>query len=240
MIYSIWDNGPIAPDVYRMRLIGPTETILSPGQFLHLQVPGYYLRRPISICDWTRDTIDIVYKLVGGGTRELARLGRGDKLDALGPLGNGFSIADAGEKPLLIGGGVGVPPLVGLARRLLLAGKTPTALLGFNTEKEILLTRDFEAMGVKIVLTTADGSRGVRGFVTDALNGLSYDSFCACGPEMMLRAVCAACETSGQVSLESRMACGIGACMGCTIQTRSGARRVCKDGPVFSKEEMIW
>lgn len=237
--YTIAENAPIASGVYRLKLEGDTSAITAPGQFLDLHLPGFFLRRPISICDWDERSVTLLYKVVGGGTDWLSRCTPGQTLDALSGLGNGFDVAACGETTLLIGGGIGVPPMYGLARRLLAAGKTPNAILGFNTAQERFYEEEFRALGVQTVVTTADGSYGVRGFVTDALPEV-YDTFCACGPLPMLRALCRAADKPGFLSLEARMGCGFGACMGCSIPTASGPRRVCKEGPVFRKEEIVW
>ena len=239
MQYRIIENAPIAPGVYRMKLSGDTSMVKAPGQFAQIQIPGFYLRRPISLCDWDETGMTLIYKTVGRGTDALSRMQPGETIDALNGLGNGYDVNACGDHPLVIGGGVGIPPLFGLAKALLAKGLRPAVILGFNRRKEIFLLDDFRALGLSPVITTVDGSAGVRGFVTDALPA-SYDSFFACGPLPMLKAVCNACDTPGQLSLEERMACGFGACMGCTIQTAIGPRRVCKDGPVFRKEELPW
>lgn len=240
MILTILENGPIAKDVWRMRLTRPAGEKGLPGRFLHIRVPGKYLRRPISIA-WTgEDSWDIVYKTVGEGTRRMTALPKGARVDALGPLGNGFDPAKAGGAPLLLGGGVGVPPLLDLCRALLEKGVRPQAAFGFNTAADAILLADFRALGIEPLIATMDGSLGIRGFVTDAAKALSFDSFFACGPEPMLRSALRSFPQSGYLSLETRMACGIGACLGCTIETNEGPKRVCKDGPVFAREELRW
>ena len=239
MQYQIIENAQIAPGVYRLRLAGDTSMVKAPGQFCQVQIPGFYLRRPISLCDWDENGMTLIYKAVGQGTDALSRRTPGETLDILNGLGNGYDVNACGAHPLVIGGGVGIPPLYGLTKALLAAGKQPAVILGFNREKEIFLREEFEALGVPVILTTADGGAGIKGFVTDALPE-AYDCFCACGPLPMLKAVCRTCGTPGQLSLEERMACGFGACMGCTIQTSGGPRRVCKDGPVFRKEDLPW
>ena len=240
MQYQIIENAQIAPKVYLLDLAGDTSMVKRPGQFCQVQIPGFYLRRPISICDWDENGMTLIYKAVGEGTEALSRLETGTVLDALNGLGNGYDVNACGDAPLVIGGGVGVPPLYGLTKALLRAGKAPKVVLGFNTFEEVFLLDEFEDLEVPVTVATADGSFGVKGFVTDALPE-NYDSFFACGPEPMLKAVYkkSGCPT-GQYSLEERMACGFGACMGCTIQTNHGPRRVCKDGPVFRKEELPW
>ena len=237
--YTIAENVPIAPGVYRLLLTGDTSAITAPGQFLDLRLPGFFLRRPISICDWDEKSVTLLYKVVGGGTDWLSRCTPGQALDALSGLGNGFDVAACGETTLLAGGGIGTAPLYGLARHLLAAGKTPVALLGFNTSDDIFYEKEFQALGVQTILATADGSRGVRGFVTDALPE-RFDTVCACGPMPMLKALCAKTDKPGQISLEARMGCGFGACMGCTIDTVNGPKRVCREGPVFRREELKW
>ena len=239
VLFTITENRPLAPQVYALRLCGDTSAITAPGQFLELQLPGFFLRRPLSVCDWDDAGVTILYKVVGKGTDWLAQCRPGQTLGALTGLGNGFDVAACGETTLLIGGGIGVPPMYGLARRLLAAGKTPIAILGFNTAQERFYEEEFRALGVQTVVTTADGSYGVRGFVTDALPEV-YDTFCACGPLPMLRALCRAADKPGFLSLEARMGCGFGACMGCTIETLNGPKRVCREGPVFRKEELLW
>lgn len=240
-LYTVCSNEPLARQVFRMRLLGDTSAITAPGQFVDLALPGFFLRRPISICDYDADGLTIIYKVVGKGTAALSRLAPSAELDALSGLGNGFDTQKSGESPLLIGGGVGVPPLYALAKRLLAEGKCPTAVLGFNKADEVFYAGEFENLGVRTIVCTADGSVGVRGFVTDAIATLSgYSFYYACGPEPMLRAVHALCPCGGQLSFEERMGCGFGACMGCSCKTKYGNKRICKDGPVLDKEEIVW
>ena len=240
-LYTVCSNEPLARQVFRMRLLGDTSAITAPGQFVDLALPGFFLRRPISICDYDADGLTIIYKVVGKGTAALSRLAPGAELDALSGLGNGFDTQKSGESPLLIGGGVGVPPLYALAKRLLAEGKCPTAILGFNKADEVFYAGEFENLGVRTIVCTADGSVGIRGFVTDAIATLSgYSFYYACGPEPMLRAVHAVCPCGGQLSFEERMGCGFGACMGCSCKTKYGNKRICKDGPVLDKEEIVW
>ena len=240
-LYTVCSNEPLARQVFRMRLLGDTSAITAPGQFVDLALPGFFLRRPISICDYDADGLTIIYKVVGKGTAALSRLAPGAELDALSGLGNGFDTQKSGESPLLIGGGVGVPPLYALAKRLLAEDKCPTAILGFNKADEVFYAGEFENLGVRTIVCTADGSVGVRGFVTDAIATLSgYSFYYACGPEPMLRAVHALCSCGGQLSFEERMGCGFGACMGCSCKTKYGNKRICKDGPVLDKEEIVW
>ena len=239
MQYQIIENARIAPNVYLLDLAGDTSMLTAPGQFCQVQLPGFYLRRPISICDWDENGMTLIYKVIGQGTEALSKMETGAVLDILNGLGNGYDVSACGDRPLVIGGGVGTPPLYGLTKALLRAGKAPKVILGFNTYEEMFLLDEFEDLDVPVTVTTVDGSFGVKGFVTDALPP-DYDSFFACGPEPMLKAVYQKCNAPGQLSLEQRMACGFGACMGCTIQTNHGPRRVCKDGPVFRKEELPW
>ena len=240
MRFILTENTALTPLVYRMRLAGDTSAIVKPGQFVQVQLPGFYLRRPISVCDWDGTGLTLVYKLVGEGTRAMAELAPGAELDLLTGLGNGFDTAACGDKPLLIGGGVGLPPMIGLCRTLLEAGKHPTVLAGFNTAGEVFLQDAAEALGAPFVLATMDGSAGVKGLVTDAMKELDFDSVCACGPLPMLKAVWGAADVPGQFSFEERMGCGFGACMGCTVKTKNGYKRICKDGPVLMREEILW
>ena len=236
---TVLENTALTDAVCRLRLGGDLRAVTAPGQFLELKLPGFYLRRPLSVCDWDAESAVILYKVVGRGTDWLSRCRPGQKLDVLSGLGNGFDVAACGERTLVIGGGIGVPPMYGLAKRLLAAGKIPVAILGFNTASERFYEAEFRALGVETITATADGSYGVRGFVTDALPE-RFDTFCACGPLPMLRALCAKTDRPGFLSLEARMGCGFGACMGCTIVTTDGPKRVCREGPVFRKEEIVW
>ena len=233
------ENRPIARDVFRMKLRGDASAIVRPGQFVNIRLEGLFLRRPISVCDWDADRLTLIYKTVGRGTEQMSRLTPGAELDLLTGLGNGYDPAPAGDRPLLLGGGVGVPPLYGLARRLREKGAAVTAVLGFNTREDVFGEEAFRALGCETVLATADGSAGLRGFVTDVLPA-DYSYFYACGPLPMLKAVWRACCTEGQLSLEARMGCGFGACMGCSMETREGPKRICREGPVFRKEELPW
>ena len=238
-IYEIEYNRPLTMDVWEMRLLGDTSAITAPGQFINIRLDGLYLRRPISICDWDASGMTIIYKVVGKGTAELSGMQPGQKLDVLCGLGNGFDVSKCGQRTVVIGGGVGTPPMYGLAKALLKAGKTPVAILGFNKQEEIFFEDKFRALGVETTVTTVDGSYGTKGFVTDALPE-HYDYFCACGPLPMLKAIYNAAATSGLMSFEERMGCGFGACMGCSCKTKYGNKRICKDGPVLEKEEIIW
>ncbi len=238
-IYTIASNRPLTADVWEMRLLGDTSAITAPGQFVNIKLEGMFLRRPISVCDWDEEGLTIIYKVVGKGTEYMSKLAAGQQLDLLTGLGNGFDVAKCGQRTVLLGGGVGVPPMYGLAKALLAAGKTPIAVLGFNKAEEIFYADAFRALGVETIVATADGSAGVKGFVTDALPE-EYDYFCTCGPLPMLKAVYNSTKTAGLLSFEERMGCGFGACMGCSCKTKYGNKRICKDGPVLEKEEIIW
>ena len=240
MEFRLLENLPLTSAVWRMRLGGDTSGITRPGQFVQVKLPGFYLRRPISVCDWDGDSLTLVYKVVGQGTEAMTGLRSGETLDLLTGLGNGFDVNACGQRPLLVGGGVGLPPMIGLCRTLVECGKKPTVLAGFNTAAEVFLRDAVEQLGAPFVLATMDGSAGVKGLVTDAMGGLDFDSVCACGPEPMLRAVYQAAEVPGQFSFEERMGCGFGACMGCSCKTKYGSKRICKDGPVLAREEIIW
>ncbi len=237
--FTIQENTALTENVFRMKLQGDTSAITTPGQFVNIHLDGLFLRRPISVCDIHGDTVTIIYKVVGKGTAAMSRMTDG-KLDVLTGLGNGYDLTVSGSHPVLLGGGVGVPPLYLLAKRLVQEKKHVTAVLGFNTQKEVFYEEEFKTLGVETVVTTVDGSYGVKGFVTDALSALAYTYFYACGPEPMLRAVYRASVTSGQMSFEERMGCGFGACMGCSCKTLTGYKRICKDGPVMRKEEILW
>ena len=240
-IFEIKENVKLAKDVYKMILSGDTSDITKPGQFINIQLDGFYLRRPISVCDYDDKTVTIIYKVVGKGTEVMAKMQSGEKLDVLTGLGNGFDVSKTGDVPVLVGGGVGVPPMYNLAKVLVEEGKKPIAILGFNKAEEVFYKDEFEALGVKTYVTTVDGSVGVKGFVTDALKEIEdYTYVCTCGPEPMLKALYNACTTSGQFSFEERMGCGFGACMGCSCKTKYGNKRICKDGPILEKEEIIW
>ena len=240
MIFTVKEQTRLTDTVYRLTLTGDTSAITRPGQFVQIQLPGFYLRRPISVCDWDADTLTLIYKVVGEGTKAMTALKPGTELDLLTGLGNGFDTSLCGDKPLLVGGGVGLPPMYGLCKALLREGKHPSVVMGFNTAAEVFLEEAFRTLGVPVIVTTADGSRGVKGFVTAALPELDFDSTCACGPEPMLKALYKASHTSGQMSFEERMGCGFGACMGCSCKTLTGNKRICKDGPVMKKEEILW
>ena len=238
-IFEIIGNTRLVPGVYRMQLRGDTSAITAPGQFVNIQLDGMFLRRPISVCDVQGDVLTIIYKVVGKGTEAMSKMESG-KLDILTGLGNGYDLTAAGEKPVLLGGGVGVPPMYLLAKKLIAEGKIPAVILGFNKQEEIFYEEEFKALSCKVFVTTVDGSYGIRGFVTDALKQVEYTHFYTCGPEPMLKAVYKASTTSGQMSFEERMGCGFGACMGCSCKTLTGYKRICKDGPVMRKEEILW
>ena len=238
-IFTILENTALTRDVYRMVLEGDTSAITASGQFVNIQLSGKFLRRPISVCDWSETTLTIVYKVVGHGTEQMSAMAAGEKLDILTGLGNGYDLSLAGDHPVLIGGGVGVPPMYGAAKRLAEMGINAKVILGFNTASEIFYEEEFKALGCEVCVTTVDGSYGVKGFVTNALPE-TYSYFYTCGPEPMLKAVYKATATSGQMSFEERMGCGFGACMGCSCKTITGYKRICKEGPVMKKEEILW
>ena len=238
-IFEIKSNVALTATVYKMVLTGDTSAITCPGQFVNILLDGLFLRRPISVNECVGDTLTLIYKVVGKGTEQMAGMAAGQTLDVLTGLGNGYDLSKAGDKPLLIGGGVGVPPLYMLARQLREAGKDVSVILGFNTKDEVFCEADFKALGCDTTVTTVDGSYGVKGFVTNALPE-SYTHFYTCGPEPMLKAVYKATVTDGQFSFEERMGCGFGACMGCSCKTVTGNKRICKEGPVLTKEDIIW
>lgn len=241
-IYKVVANEPLTPDVWRMVLAGDTQWITRPGQFVNIELEGLYLRRPISISDWSEDTITIIYKVVGRGTEQMSRMVAGQELDVLTGLGNGFDTDVECQKPLLVGGGVGVPPLYRLAKELIARGRKVSVVLGFNTAKEVFYAEEFRSLGADVYVSTADGSVGTKGFVTDAIreNGVDFDFFYSCGPLPMLKALCDCTDVKGELSFEERMGCGFGACMGCSCKTLAGNKRICKDGPVMKREEIIW
>jgi len=237
--FTIIENKPLTELVYKMVLAGDTSAITNCGQFVDLRLPEKYLRRPLSVCDYSEKTLTLIYKIVGEGTGIMAKLPVGTELDVLTGLGNGYDTSLSGDAPVLVGGGVGVPPMFNLAKKLVAEGKHPQVVLGFNTAEEIFLAEDFAALGIPVHIATADGSVGTKGFVTDVIKNLSYTYFYSCGPMPMFKAMERIMTTSGQYSFEERMGCGFGACMGCTIQTANGYKRVCKDGPVFFREEVF-
>lgn len=238
-IFTIIENKIIAKDVYKMLLRGDTSAVGNAGEFVNIRLDGFYLRRPISVCDVEGDILSLIYKVVGKGTEVMSKMTEGTNLQIMTGLGNGYDLSLSGDSPLLIGGGVGVPPMYLLAKRLLAQGKRVSVVLGFNTADEVFYEEEFKALGCDVTVTTVDGSRGVKGFVTDALPE-AYTYFYTCGPMPMFRALNKAVKTSGQFSFEERMGCGFGACMGCSCKTLFGNKRICKDGPVLKKEEIIW
>ena len=239
-IFTIISNEALTDTVYKMVLSGDTSAITASGQFVNIQLAGKFLRRPISVCDYDSQTLTIVYKVVGKGTEQMSAMKSGEKLDILTGLGNGYDLSLSGDKPVLLGGGVGVPPMYNLAKKLIALGKDVTVILGFNTKSEVFYEEEFKALGCNVIVATADGSHGVKGFATTPLAELDYTYFYTCGPEPMLKAVYKATSTSGQMSFEERMGCGFGACMGCSCKTLTGYKRICKEGPVMKKEEILW
>ena len=239
-IFTITENTQLTSTVFKMKLSGDVSEITSPGQFVNIKLQGLYLRRPISVCDCEDGVLTLIYKVVGKGTEQMAKMTAGEELNVLTGLGNGYNTALSGDKPVLLGGGVGVPPLYMLAKKLIAEGKKVSVVLGFNTKEEIFCEEDFKALGADVSVATADGSYGVKGFVTDALKDIDYTYFYTCGPEPMLKALYKVTTTSGQFSFEERMGCGFGACMGCSCKTITGYKRICKDGPVLEKEEILW
>lgn len=238
--YEIKSNKKLTDSIFEMVLIGDTSSITAPGQFINIKIDGFYLRRPISICDYYESTITIIYKVVGEGTEVMSKMNAGENLDVLCGLGNGFDTSKSLDKPVLIGGGVGVPPMYSLCKKLIKEGKSVTVILGFNKKEEIFYEDEFKKLGADVKVTTVDGSYGIKGFVTDALKDTDYSYFFTCGPMPMFKAIEATATTSGQYSFEERMGCGFGACMGCSCKTKYGNKRICKDGPVLTREEIIW
>lgn len=239
-IFEIIENRKIAKNTYLMVLKGDTGGITASGQFINIKLDGLFLRRPISVCEFDGETVTVIYKAVGVGTEAMAKMQAGDKLDVLTGLGNGYDLSKSGDRPLLLGGGAGVPPMYMLAKLLIAEGKKVSVVLGFNSKDEVFFEQEFKALGADVTVTTADGSVGVKGFVTDAMKDIDYSYFYTCGPEPMLKAIDKAAVTSGQFSFEERMGCGFGACMGCSCKTKYGNKRICKDGPVLQREEIIW
>ncbi len=241
-IYTVLSNEPLTPAVYRMVLEGDTQYITHSGQFINIELEGKFLRRPISVADYDATTITIIYKVVGHGTEQMSKMETGKRLDILTGLGNGFSTDNDAQRPLLVGGGVGVPPMYNLCKRLLAEGKHPTVIVGFNTKAEVFYAEEFKALGVDVHIATADGSQGIKGFVTDAIReaGIEFDYLYTCGPLPMLKALYDATDVEAEFSFEERMGCGFGGCMGCTCKTKYGYKRICKEGPVLKRDEIIW
>lgn len=241
-LFSITQNEKIAQSVYKMRLSGDTSAIKKAGQFVNIKLDGFFLRRPISVCDYTAEELLIIYKVVGKGTEKMSAMEKGEQLDILTGLGNGYDLTVKTEKPVLIGGGVGVPPLYKLLKELKNQGKRVSVILGFNSEKEIFFEDEFKEIADRVLICTADGSYGIKGFVTDAVKDIDFDYFFTCGPEPMFKALESTIDKgiSGQLSFEQRMGCGFGACMGCSCKTLTGNKRICREGPVLFREEIIW
>lgn len=238
-IFEIIENKPLRADVMRLRLRGDCSAIVRAGQFVNIKIEGQFLRRPLSVCDVEGDVLTVCYQIKGHGTEKLSAMESGT-LDLLTGLGNGFDKSLAGDKPLLIGGGMGFTPMYILAKELVALGKKPTVILGFNTASEVIYVDEFKALGADVIVATADGSIGEKGFVTDAMAELDYSYFYTCGPEAMFKVICDESKSSGECSFEARMGCGFGACMGCSCETLYGTKRICKDGPVLKKEEIRW
>ena len=239
-IFKITSNEKIARDIFKMTLAGDTSAITAPGQFVNIKLDGFFLRRPISVCDCVGDNLTLIYKTVGRGTEQMSRMKNGDELDLLTGLGNGYNTRTSGDSPLLVGGGVGVPPMYMLCKELISEGKKVTVVLGFNSKDDVFCEDEFKALGADVHISTADGTYGTKGFVTDVIKDLQYTFFYTCGPEPMFRAMHKMMKTPGQYSFEERMGCGFGACMGCSCKTLTGNKRICKEGPVMESEEIIW
>ena len=239
-IFKITSNEKIARDIFKMTLAGDTSAITAPGQFVNIKLDGFFLRRPISVCDCVGENLTLIYKVVGRGTEQMSRMKSGDELDLLTGLGNGYNTEASGDSPLLVGGGVGVPPMYMLCRELISEGKNVTVVLGFNSKDDVFYEDEFRALGADVHIATADGTYGIKGFVTDVIKDMQYTFFYTCGPEPMFRAMHKITKTPGQYSFEERMGCGFGACMGCSCKTLTGNKRICKEGPVMESEEIIW
>ena len=239
-ILKVCENTPLTENVFKMVLSGDVSEVTRPGQFINIKLDGFYLRRPISVCDKGEDTLTIIYKVVGEGTEYMATLKEGAELDVLIGLGNGFDVNASGDTALLLGGGVGVPPLYMLCKKLIEAGKKVTVCLGFNTKSEVFYEDEFKALGADVRVATVDGSFGTKGFVTNLFDDVDYSYYYTCGPEPMLKAVYSTCVSDGELSFEERMGCGFGACMCCSCKTVTGYKRICKEGPVMKKEEILW
>lgn len=240
LTFIIGENKKIADDTMLMTLLGETSDITNPGQFINIKLEGKFLRRPISICDYDKESITIIYKIVGSGTEQLSLMKKSESLNVLSSLGNGYDTSKSGDKPLLIGGGVGVPPMYNLCKKLISEGKSVSVILGFNKASEVFFEEKFASLGAKVYITTADGSKGTKGFVTDVMKDLDYSYFYTCGPMPMFKAIENIATTGGQFSFEERMGCGFGACMGCSCETKYGNIRICRDGPVLEREVIKW
>ena len=239
-IFRITSNEKIARDIFKMTLAGDTSAITAPGQFVNIKLDEFFLRRPISVCDCVGENLTLIYKTVGRGTERMSRMGAGDELDLLTGLGNGYDTKISGGNPLLVGGGVGVPPMYMLCKELISEGKNVTVVLGFNSKADVFYEDEFRALGADVHIATADGTYGTKGFVTDVIKDMQYTFFYTCGPEPMFRAMHKIMKTPGQYSFEERMGCCFGACMGCSCKTLTGNKRICKEGPVMESEEIIW
>ena len=239
-IFRITSNKEIARGIFKMTLAGDTSAITAPGQFVNIKLDGFFLRRPISVCDCVGENLTLIYKTVGNGTERMSRMAAGENLDLLTGLGNGYDTKISGGSPLLVGGGVGVPPMYMLCRELISEGKNVTVVLGFNSKDDVFYEDEFRALGADVHIATADGTYGTKGFVTDVIKNIQYTFFYTCGPEPMFRAMHKIMKTPGQYSFEERMGCGFGACMGCSCKTLTGNKRICKEGPVMESEEIIW
>lgn len=239
-IFKITSNEKIARDIFKMTLAGDTSAITAPGQFVNIKLDGLFLRRPISVCDCVGENLTLIYKTVGRGTEQMSRMTAGENLDLLTGLGNGYNTKASGGNPLLVGGGVGVPPMYMLCKELISEGKNVTVVLGFNSKDDVFYENEFRALGADVHIATADGTYGTKGFVTDVIKNIQYTFFYTCGPEPMFRAMHKIMKTPGQYSFEERMGCGFGACMGCSCKTLTGNKRICKEGPVMESEEIIW
>ena len=239
-IFKILENTALKENVHKLVISGDTSGVTRAGMFINIKIDNCFLRRPVSVCDWDGDKITVIYKTVGRGTEILSAMQPGECLDVLTGLGNGFDLSLSGDKPLLIGGGLGLTPMYCLAKALIKEGRHVNVILGFNTADEVFYEEEFKALGASVTVCTVDGSYGIKGYVTEAMKGIDYSHFYTCGPEPMFKAIFKESRTSGQFSFEARMGCGFGACMGCSCKTVTGYKRICKDGPVLMKEEIIW
>lgn len=249
--YVITEKQAIARETYSFTISCPeVAAAAQPGQFVHIRVKGFTLRRPISICgiDKEAGTLRIVFEIRGEGTSAIAGLNKGDLIDMLAPLGHGFTVSDSFKRVILIGGGIGTPPMLPLAKHY---GDKATAISGFRSASAVILQEDFRRTGAQTILCTDDGTLGIHGFVTQPFSELvksgTIDAVYACGPMPMLKGIAEICKENGifcEISLEERMACGIGACLGCACRTVRNDEEyfahVCKDGPVFNAEEVLW